>query len=234
MSRPPRDGPMRQHDLSTRSSRWPRPATRSTRRPGGAAIRACIDYIAVRTPWSRRSARSSSSSSPGSASASACGSSAGRLYLAEASRRRAVPMGWVGWQADFPDPASVFEPTLSTRTPSATRARRTTPSSATRSSIARSTPPTPSRIARGASRLRPRRAHRPRSRALGAHVHGAAAGLWHPYVRGHEGTAALASRLHEVWLDPSARPAAGGGPRAAAPRTATPLRALLARAALPR
>jgi len=36
-------------------------------------------------------------------------------YLAEVSRRRASPMGWTGWTADFPDPSNFFEPTLSSK-----------------------------------------------------------------------------------------------------------------------
>lgn len=36
-------------------------------------------------------------------------------YLAEVSRRRRSVMGWTGWSADFPDPSNFFEPTLSSR-----------------------------------------------------------------------------------------------------------------------
>lgn len=36
-------------------------------------------------------------------------------YLAQATRRKTTAMGWVGWTADFPDPSNFFEPTLSSR-----------------------------------------------------------------------------------------------------------------------
>jgi ABC-type transport system substrate-binding protein/ABC-type dipeptide/oligopeptide/nickel transport system permease subunit len=36
-------------------------------------------------------------------------------YLAQVSRRKATVMGWCGWGADFPDPSNFFEPTLSSR-----------------------------------------------------------------------------------------------------------------------
>jgi ABC-type transport system substrate-binding protein len=36
-------------------------------------------------------------------------------HLAKTGRRRTVPMGWAGWQADFPDPSNFFEPILTTK-----------------------------------------------------------------------------------------------------------------------
>ncbi|WP_437492834.1 ABC transporter substrate-binding protein [Sorangium sp. So ce1014] len=155
-------------------------------------------------------------------------------YLAEASRRRAVPMGWVGWQADFPDPASVFEPTLSTR--------------AIRDEGSQNYAFFSSEELDGT--LDAAHAEQDRARRLALYARAERVvrdlapwvptytmrqlELWHPYLRGYERSAVIPWHFHEVWLDPSARPAAGGGPRAGTSPTARPLRALLARAALPR
>jgi ABC-type transport system substrate-binding protein len=35
-------------------------------------------------------------------------------YLAEVQRRGRAPMGWAGWQADYPDPLTFFDPKLVT------------------------------------------------------------------------------------------------------------------------
>ncbi|WP_437682926.1 ABC transporter substrate-binding protein [Sorangium sp. So ce131] len=155
-------------------------------------------------------------------------------YLAEASRRRAVPMGWAGWQADFPDPASFFEPTLSTAA-----------------------------IRDEGSQNYAFFSHAPFDRALDeAHAEQDHARrlalyaraeaivrdlapwvpthtlrlleLWQPYLRGYERSAVISPRFHDVWLDPAARLAGGGGARAGRRAPLAGRRAPLAGAVLPR
>ncbi|WP_437803276.1 ABC transporter substrate-binding protein [Sorangium sp. So ce693] len=231
---PPRDAPMRQHDLSRALEQMAAagyPFDPATGRGGYPGV---IDYIAVPDTLEQAIGEIVQQQLARIGLRVRLRLVSWATYLAEASRRRAVPMGWVGWQADFPDPASVFEPTLSTRAIrdegsqnyaffSDEELDRTLDAAHAEQDRAR-------RLA-----LYDRAERIVRDRAPWVPTYTARQlELWHPYVRGHEGAAALTSRLHEVWLDPSARPSAGGGPRAAAPRTATPLRALLARAALPR
>ncbi|WP_437767606.1 ABC transporter substrate-binding protein [Sorangium sp. So ce281] len=231
---PPREAPMRQHDLPRALAQMAEagyPYDPATGRGGYPGV---IDYIAVPDTLEQAIGEIVQQQLARIGLRVRLRLVSWATYLAEASRRRAVPMGWVGWQADFPDPASVFEPTLSTRAIrdegsqnyaffSDEELDRTLDAAHAEQDRAR-------RLA-----LYDRAERIVRDRAPWVPTYTARQlELWHPYVRGHEGAAALTSRLHEVWLDPSARPGAGGGPRAAAPRTATPLRALLARAALPR
>ncbi|WP_438036756.1 ABC transporter substrate-binding protein [Sorangium sp. So ce204] len=231
---PPRDAPMRQHDLPRALEQMAAagyPYDPATGRGGYPGV---IDYIAVPDTLEQAIGEIVQQQLARIGLRVRLRLVSWATYLAEASRRRAVPMGWVGWQADFPDPASVFEPTLSTRAIrdegsqnyaffSDEELDRTLDAAHAEQDRAR-------RLA-----LYDRAERIVRDRAPWVPTYTARQlELWHPYVRGHEGAAALTSRLHEVWLDPSARPGAGGGPRAAAPRTATPLRALLARAVLPR
>ncbi|WP_437538346.1 ABC transporter substrate-binding protein [Sorangium sp. So ce726] len=231
---PPRDAPMRQHDLSRALEQMAAagyPFDPATGRGGYPGV---IDYIAVPDTLEQAIGEIVQQQLARVGLRVRLRLVSWATYLAEASRRRAVAMGWVGWQADFPDPASVFEPTLSTRAIrdegsqnyaffSDEELDRTLDAAHAEQDRAR-------RLA-----LYDRAERIVRDRAPWVPTYTARQlELWHPYVHGHEGAAALTSRLHEVWLDPSARPAAGGGPRAVAPRTATPLRALLARAALPR
>ncbi|WP_441286515.1 ABC transporter substrate-binding protein [Sorangium sp. KYC3313] len=231
---PPREAPMRQHDLPRALAQMAEagyPYDPATGRGGYPGV---IDYIAVPDTLEQAIGEIVQQQLARIGLRVRLRLVSWATYLAEASRRRAVPMGWVGWQADFPDPASVFEPTLSTRAIrdegsqnyaffSDEELDRTLDAAHAEQDRAR-------RLA-----LYDRAERIVRDRAPWVPTYTARQlELWHPYVRGHEGAAALTSRLHEVWLDPSARPGAGGGPRSAAPRTATPLRALLARAALPR
>ncbi|XXT24566.1 ABC transporter substrate-binding protein [Sorangium sp. So ce429] len=155
-------------------------------------------------------------------------------YLAEASRRRAVPMGWVGWQADFPDPAGIFEPTLSTRAIRDEGSQNYAFFSS--EALDRTLDAAHAEQDRGRRLALYDRAERI-VRDLAPWVPTYTLRqleLWHPYVRGYEPSALVPSRFHEVWLDPSARPAGGAGTRASRSRSGGPLRALLARAALPR
>jgi ABC-type oligopeptide transport system substrate-binding subunit len=126
-------------------------------------------------------------------------------------------MGFVGWQADFPDPASFFEPTLSSR---AIRDEGSQNYAFFRSEeldrlldAARLEQDRDRRLAAYARAEEIVRDEAPWVPLYAARVYQ----LWHPHVRGHERAAALGPWLHEVWIDPHARQPAGE--RAALPGT---------------
>lgn len=126
-------------------------------------------------------------------------------YLAEVSRRRTTPMGWVGWQADYPDPASFFEPTLSSSAISDEGSQNFAFFSNAELDRALADA--------HAEQDRARRfAHYARAEAI---VRDLAPWvptytlrvleLWQPYVRGYGRSGGGVPRFNDVWLDPSAR-----------------------------
>ncbi|EYF07805.1 ABC transporter substrate-binding protein [Chondromyces apiculatus] len=110
---PPRDVPMRQHDLARALADMAEAGYPFDPHTGRGGYPHPIDYLAVPDSFEQ---------TVGEVLQQQLARAGIRLrlrlvsfatYLAEVSRRGAVTMGFAGWQADFPDPSSFFEPTLS-------------------------------------------------------------------------------------------------------------------------
>lgn len=147
-------------------------------------------------------------------------------YLANVSRRRATTMGWAGWSADFPDPSNFFEPTLSSR---AVQDEGST-------NVAFFSNEELDRLLVEARRERDHGRRMALFRRAEEIVRDQAPWvptsvsrtpeLWHPYVRGYEVHPILPPRLWNVWLDEGARATASAARgRRAKLFAASPLRA---------
>jgi ABC-type transport system substrate-binding protein len=136
-------------------------------------------------------------------------------YLAEVSRRRTAAMGWVGWGADFPDPSSVFEPTLSSKAIQDEGSQNYAFFSDRGFDEALA--------AARAEQDRGRRfAHYARAEAIVRDLApwvptytSRVFELWHPYLRGYDRYAVISPRFNDVWLDPDARAPLSAGARRA-------------------
>jgi ABC-type transport system substrate-binding protein/ABC-type dipeptide/oligopeptide/nickel transport system permease subunit len=129
-------------------------------------------------------------------------------YFAEISRRRTVPMGWCGWNADFPDPANFFEPNLSS------------------SAIAEESSQNAAFFANATFDALLARAHREIDPAQRRAEYAEAEAivrdeapwaptyvsrsfeLWQPYVRGYAPHPILPAHFNDVWFDGPARTSA--------------------------
>ncbi|WP_437338963.1 ABC transporter substrate-binding protein [Sorangium sp. So ce394] len=231
---PPRDEPMRRHDLQRALAQMAAAGYAFDPATGRGGYPGVVEYIAIPDTFEQAVGEILQQQLAKVGLRVRLRLVSWATYLAEASRRRAVQMGWAGWQADFPDPASFFEPTLSTgairdegsqnfaffsdeeldRTLDAAHAEQ-------------------DRARRFELYARAERIIRDRAPWVPTYTVGMLE-LWQPYMRGYEGSAVVPSRFDGVWLDPAARAAAGGGARAGAPPRASPLRALPARAVPPR
>jgi ABC-type dipeptide/oligopeptide/nickel transport system permease subunit/ABC-type transport system substrate-binding protein len=133
-------------------------------------------------------------------------------YLAEVSRRKTSPMGWRGWNADFPDPSNFFEPTLSSKAiqdegsqnvsffADSEMDRVIAQAHRERSSAARM-----ALFERAEEIVRDQAPWVPATVPRGLEV-------WQPYVHGYAPHPFLPAQLGEVWID-----AAGRSPQASAP-----------------
>ncbi|AUX22887.1 peptide ABC transporter permease [Sorangium cellulosum] len=231
---PPRDEPMRRHDLPAALAEMAAAGYPYDPATGQGGYPGVIDYIAIPDTMEQAVGEIFQQQLARVGLRVRLRLVSWATYLAEASRRRTIPMGWAGWQADFPDPASFFEPTLSSR---AIRDEGSQNFAFFRSEA----------LDRA---LDAAHVEQDRARRLALYARAEAIvrdlapwvptytrrllELWQPSVRGYERSAVLSPRFHDVWLDPAARRAArGGGPRAGGPLASRP-RALLARAGLPR
>ncbi|MGK3993982.1 ABC transporter substrate-binding protein [Sorangium sp. So ce1024] len=222
---PPRDEPMRRHDLSRALAQMAAAGYAYDPATGKGGYPGVVEYIAVPDTFEQAVGEIFQQQLAKVGLRVRLRLVSWATYLAEASRRRTVPMGWVGWQADFPDPASFFEPTLSSRAIRDEGSQnfaffndeeldRTLDAAHTEQDGAR----------RLALYAHAERIVRDRAPWVPTHTVSMLE-VWQPYLRGYEGSAVIPSRFHDVWLDPAAR--AAGGARAGAPPRVSPLRALL-------
>ncbi|WP_437291470.1 ABC transporter substrate-binding protein [Sorangium sp. So ce406] len=236
---PARDEPMRRHDLSRALAQMASAGYPYDPATGKGGYPEAIDYIAVPDTLEQALGEIFQQQLARVGLRVRLRLVSWATYLAEVSRRRAVPMGWVGWQADFPDPASIFEPTLSSR---AIRDEGSQNyaffSSEALDRALDAAHAEQDRARRLALYDQAERIVRDLAPWVPTHT-ARLIELWHPYLRGYERSAVIPSRFHEVWLDPAARPAPRAGARADRSladrsRPGGPPGALLARAALPR
>ncbi|WP_437737862.1 ABC transporter substrate-binding protein [Sorangium sp. So ce1335] len=228
---PPSDEPMRQHDLSRALALMAAAGYAYDPATGKGGYPGVIEYIAVPDTFEQAVGEIFQQQLAKVGLRVRLRLVSWATYLAEASRRRTVPMGWVGWQADFPDPASFFEPTLSSRAIrdegsqnfaffSDEELDRTLDAAHAEQDRAR----------RLELYARAERIVRDRAPWVPTYTVGMLE-VWQPYLRGYEGSAVVPSRFHDVWLDPAAP---GRLARAGAPPRVSPLRALPGRAVPPR
>jgi ABC-type transport system substrate-binding protein len=134
-------------------------------------------------------------------------------YLAQVCRRKATAMGWIGWGADFPDPSNFFEPTLSSRAIQDDGSQN----------VAFFAHPELDRVLVDARRERDHTRRMALFQRAEEIVRDQAPWvptsvsrtpeLRQPYVRGYKAHPILPPRLWEVWLDQGAR-ASASAPRA--------------------
>ena len=118
--------------------------------------------------------------------------------------------GFVGWQADFPDPASFFEPTLSSRAIQDEGSQNYAFfSNAELDRVldrARAELDRERRFELYARAEEIVRDEAPWVPSYGTRM----MEIWQPYVQGYEPHPILPQRFHKVWLDPAARSLARG------------------------
>ena len=200
---PTRDAPMRRHDesLALRAmAEAGHPFDPSTGRGGYPNP---IDYLAVADSFGQQAAEIFQQQLARVGVKIRLRLVSPATYLAESSRRRASAMGACAWGADFPDPASMFEPTLSA-------AAIADEGSGNVAFFANSE--LDAALARGRSELDPvaRMVHYQtaesivRDEAPWVPTHTSKiVEVRHPYVRGYAPHALLGPRLEDVWLDRS-------------------------------
>lgn len=126
-------------------------------------------------------------------------------YLADASRRRTTTMGWAGWSPDFPDPSSVFEPTLSSRAIQDEGSQNHAFfAHAELDSVLDRARREQNREQRFALYARAEAIVRDEAPWVPAYV-SRVFELWQPNVRGYAPHAVISQRFADVWLDPNAR-----------------------------
>ncbi len=139
-------------------------------------------------------------------------------FLSESGRRRAVPMGKTGWNADFPDPSNFFEPILTTAAISDEGSENSAffSSAALDALLVRAHgEPDPERRASlyedAEAIIRDEAPWIPTFGVLRFE-------LWQPRLRGHVRQAVIQARFDQVWIDegdgPSAALSIGAGPLA--------------------
>jgi ABC-type transport system substrate-binding protein len=137
-------------------------------------------------------------------------------YLAEVSRRRAAPMGWTGWRADFPDPSNFFEPTLSSKAIQDEGSQnRAFFANAELDDVLARAHGEGDRARRMALYERAEEIVRDEAPWVPTHV-ARSYQVWQPYLHGYEPHPFLPPRFDTAWLDPpAARVARSGGARRA-------------------
>jgi ABC-type dipeptide/oligopeptide/nickel transport system permease subunit/ABC-type transport system substrate-binding protein len=231
---PPRDEPMRRHDLARALEQMAAagyPYDPATGRGGYPGV---IDYVAVPDSLEQAAAEVFQQQLAKVGIRIRLKLVSYPTYLAEVSRRRTSAMGWTGWGADFPDPSNFFEPNLSS---AAIQDEGSQNYAFFRDQefdrVLKEGHVEQERERRFALYARAEAIVRDLAPWVPTHTPRVLE-LWQPYVRGYERSAVISPRFNEVWLDPAARASAaapeGGRARLAGVLVGVPL----ARAGAPR
>jgi ABC-type dipeptide/oligopeptide/nickel transport system permease subunit/ABC-type transport system substrate-binding protein len=127
-------------------------------------------------------------------------------YLAEIGRRRTAPMGWTGWNADYPDASNFFEPFASEAIRDEGSQNYSFLASKELDDVVARARTTLAPQARIALYAKAETIVRDEAAWLPVY-HARALELWHPYVRGYAPHAVLSQRFDDVWIDAAARTA---------------------------
>jgi len=204
---PPRDTPMRRHDLGRALAEMAAAGYPFDPATGSGGYPELLDYLAVPDTFEQAVAEVIQQQLARVGLRVRLRLVSFATYLAEASRRRACAMGFVGWQADFPDPSSFFEPTLASRSIQDEGSQNYAffrSEELDRVLDAARAELDPARRLAGYARAEEIvRDEAPWVPLYASRVYE----IWQPYVRGHERRSALGPWLHEVWIDPGTRPA---------------------------
>lgn len=198
---PPRDATMRRHDLAAALAEMERAGYAYDPATGRGGYPLPIDYLVVPDSLDQVSAEVWQQQLAKIGLRVRLRLVTYATYLAESQRRRAIAMGKAGWGADFPDPSNFFEPVFSTAAIQDDGSENTAffSNAELDGVLARAHAETDqakrfSYYARAEEIIRDEAPWVPTfvSRTYE---------LWHPYLRGYEEHAVIASRFNDVWLD---------------------------------
>jgi ABC-type dipeptide/oligopeptide/nickel transport system permease subunit/ABC-type transport system substrate-binding protein len=209
---PPRDEPMRRHDLDAALAAMARAGYPYDPATGKGGWPAPIEYITIGDTgdqqyaeiWQQQLARIGL-----------------RLRLrlftnatfpSEAGRRRTAAMGRAGWQADYPDPGNFFEPILTTRTIQEDGSENVSFfSNAELDRVVDAAHGERDPTRRNALYLRAEKIVR--DEAPWIPTHGTRGyELWQPYVRGYEPNPVVHQQFAGIWIDRGDEPVALASP----------------------
>ncbi|MFO0757647.1 MAG: ABC transporter substrate-binding protein [Byssovorax sp.] len=213
-----RRGPMRAFDLEGALDAMKKAGFPFDPATGRGGIEAPIDYLAVPDTWDQQSAEIWQQQLARIGIRLRLRLVTYAAFLAESGRRRAVPMGKAGWNADFPDASNFFEPILSTEAiaddGSENCAFFSSPAFDALLARAHGEPDPERRAALYEEAEAMIRDEAPWIPTFGVQRFE----IWQPRLRGHRPQAVIQARFDQVWLDDGDRPAIGmlgllGAPR---------------------
>lgn len=206
---PPRDAPMRRHDLDRALAEMASAGYAYNPATGEGGYPRPIDLVTIPGTFEQQVAEIAQQQLARIGLRIRLRLVSFPTYLAEVSRRRTTAMGTAGWNADFPDASNFFEPTLSSKAIQDEGSQNFSFfSNAELDRVLEDAHKEQDRARRLALYEKAEAIVRDEAPWIPTYAVRVLE-LWHPYVRGYEQHAVLPQRFTDVWLDPAARTRGG-------------------------
>ena len=204
---PARDTPMRKHDLAAALREMERAGYAYDPQTGAGGYPGVVDYTTIPDSFAQSTAEIAQQQLARIGIRVRLRLVSFASFLVDVGIRGKVPMGWKGWQADYPDPSTFFETTLTSGAITDRGSQNTSFfSNAELDELIKRARSERDRPARMALFARAEALVRDEAPWIPLYITRKLE-LWQPYVRGYRPNPVLELRVRDVWLD-----RAEGGP----------------------